>query len=164
MQVRPGRHDDLLSIARVAEAGFWESYAGLLKPDTIGRLLALDYAPSSVARRLLRGGVIVVEDDEGVAGFVDAIPGTQVIPVSAIAIDPMRRRQGFGKALIDEVLRRHEGLPLSADVLLGNLDGEAFLESLGFVPGEIVQGSLFDESVVERRWWRESDGGGIDGR
>ncbi len=162
MQVRPSRHDDLLSIARVAEAGFWESYTGLLKPDTIGRLLALDYAPSSVARRLLRGGVIVVEDDSGVVGFLDAVPSTHVIPVSAIAIEPSRRRRGFGRALIKEVLRRHRAVPLSADVLLGNFDAESFLERLGFVPGEIVQGSLFEESVVERRWWREPDRGKVD--
>jgi hypothetical protein len=41
-------------------------------------------------------------------------------------------------------------------VLLGNLDGERFYESQGFAPGEIIEGTLFDEDVVERRWWLPS--------
>src|SRR3990170_729249 len=153
MRVRPGRHEDLVAIGRVAGAGFWETYTGLLKPDTIGRMLAADYSPSAVARRLLRGGLVVAEEEAGIAGFVDAVPAGEAFGVSAIVTDPSRRRCGIGRALIGEVLRRHGALPLSADVLLGNLDAEGFFERLGFVPGEIVQVSLFEEEVVERRWW-----------
>jgi hypothetical protein len=44
-------------------------------------------------------------------------------------------------------------LPVCADVILGNLDGERFLEALGFVPGEVLEQDLLAEQIVVRRWW-----------
>jgi GNAT superfamily N-acetyltransferase len=155
MKVRPGRHEDVLAIGRVAEAGYWDSYTGLLHPETIGRMLATAYSPGAVSRRLLRGGVTVAEAEVGITGFLDAVPGENGLTVSAIATDPALRRRGIGRALVEAVVQHNGGVPLSADVLLGNLDGEAFFEHLGFVPGEVVPGAWFDEAIIERRWWRE---------
>jgi hypothetical protein len=155
MHVRSGIREDLLDIGRIAEAGFWDAYTGLLKPDTIGRMLMTDYSPSAVRRRLLRGGVVVSIEDGGLVAFVDAVPDAGSLQVSSIACEPYLRRRGHGSGLITEVRRQHPSLPLSADVLLGHFDAEAFFESLGFVPGEVVHRRLFDEDVVERRWWLE---------
>ena len=153
MRVRRGRHEDLLAIGRLAEAGYWGGYTGLLRPETIGRMLAAAYSPGAVSRRLLRGGVVVAEDDSGIAGFLDAVPADHGIDVSVIAIDPGSRRRGIGRALIEKATDHGRRAPLCADVLLGNLDAEAFFERLGLVPGEVVPGAWFDEDVVERRWW-----------
>ena len=161
MRVRAARHEDILPIGRVAEAGYWAGYRGLLKPATIGRLLATVFSPGAVSRRLLRGGIMVAEGNEGVSGFVDALPGENGVAVAAIATDPSQRRRGIGRALVDGVVERHAGLALSAEVLLGNLEGEAFFEGIGFVPGEVVPGAWFDEEVVERRWWREPGSAGL---
>jgi hypothetical protein len=38
-------------------------------------------------------------------------------------------------------------------VLLGCLPLEGYLEAQGFVPGEILNTTLFGEEIVERRWW-----------
>jgi len=164
MKVRRGRHEDLMAIGRLAEAGFRDGYAGLLRPQTIWRMLAATYSPGAVSRRLLRGGVVVAEDGSGVAGFLDAVPADHGVDVSVIAIDPVWRRRGIGRALVEGAKDPDGRAPLCADVLLGNLEAEAFFERLGFVPGEVVPGAWFDEDVVERRWWLEAqrnDHGGI---
>jgi GNAT superfamily N-acetyltransferase len=153
MQVRRAIRDDLLDIGRIAEAAFWDSYSGLLKPDTIARLLSRDYSPSSLRRRLLRGGVIVAVADDHIAGFADVQREDGAVRLAAISTEPVHQRIGVGRALVDDVRRPHPALPVCADVLLGNLDGERFYEALGFVPGEVINGTWFDEDVVERRWW-----------
>lgn len=159
MIVRRGRHDDLLAIGRLAEVGFWDGCAGLVRPETIGRLLATGYSPGAISRRLLRGGVVVAEGQgHGITGFLDAVAGERGLDVSVIAIDPESRRRGIGRALVEWAMDTGTPAPLCADVLLGNLDAEAFFERLGFVPGEVVPGAWFDEDVVERRWWRVAQG------
>jgi GNAT superfamily N-acetyltransferase len=153
MLVRRAVPADLPSISRVADAAHWETYAGLLKPDTIGRLLARDFSPAPLRRRLLRGGVLVAEEGASVVGFVDAVPGPHETRLAAIAIDPAHRLSGMGSALIESVRADRVDHPLFADVLLGNLESERFYEALGFAPGEVFPAALFDEEVIERRWW-----------
>jgi GNAT superfamily N-acetyltransferase len=136
MSVRHAGRADLLAIGRVAEASHWDTYTGLLKPDTIGRILQRDYSPAGV-----------------VVGFADAEAGASSIRLLAIATDPLHRRGGVAAAMLATIRERHPDLPVCADVLLGNLAGERFYEALGFAPGEILERRLFDEDVVERRWW-----------
>lgn len=156
MIVRKGSRDDLLGIGRVAEAAHWASYEGLLRPDTIGQLILRDFSPSVLGRRLLRGGVVVATASDEVVGFADGEIGSDALHVSAIATDPTRRRTGIGTALLFAVRSLSDSLPTASDVLLGNLEGERFYEVNGFVPGEVQHVSLFEEDVVERRWWREA--------
>lgn len=153
MTVRHAGRADLLAIGRVAEASHWDTYTGLLKPDTIGRILQRDYSPAALGRRLLLGGVVVAEEGGVVVGFADADAGESHLQLLAIATDPLFRRSGVAAAMLGAVRGRHPALPVCADVLLGNLDGERFYETLGFVPGEVLERRLFDEDVVERRWW-----------
>jgi GNAT superfamily N-acetyltransferase len=153
MRVRTAERRDLIAIRQVADAAYWDTYSGLLKPDTIGRLLIRDYSPSALRRRLLRGGLFVAERDGRILGFVDAILDPAEARVTMIATDPGHRRRGVATALFDAVRSLCPECPMRADVLLGNLDGERFYEALGFAPGEILHGGLFDEDVVERRWW-----------
>lgn len=153
MTVRQATRDDLLAIGRVAEASHWDTYTGLLKPDTIARMLQRDFAPSALRRRLLLGGMVVAEEDGLVVGFADADAEEGRLRLRAISTEPTRRRTGIAAAMLAALRSRHPRLPVCADVLLGNLDAERFYENLGFAPGEIINGTLFDEDVVERRWW-----------
>lgn len=159
MIVRPALRSDLIGIGRVSEAAHWASYDGLLRPDTIGRLLARDFGPGALARRLLRGGMRVVAVEAEVVAFVDGVSDDDSLAVDAIAVDPAWRRRGAGTALLAEAGRVEPRLPMTAAVLLGNLEGEGFYEANGFVPGEIAATDLFGQEVVERRWWRESQVG-----
>jgi len=153
MQVRRATRDDLAEIARVADAAFWDTYAGLLKPDTIARLLGRDYSSAALRRRLLQGGVLVAVAGDRLVGFAEITEEEALVRLAAISTEPVHRRVGVGAALVDEARRADPDLPVCADVLLGNLDGERFYEALGFVPGEVMQSTWIDEDVVERRWW-----------
>lgn len=159
MIVRPAVRSDLIQIGRVAEAAHWASYNGLLRPDTIGRLISRDFGPSRLARRLLRGGMSVIVVADEVLAFADGIVDGERVHVGAIAVEPEARRRGAGTALLRTLRDLAPLFPASADVFLGNVEGEGFYEANGFVPGEIVSSRLFDEEVVERRWWREADAG-----
>ena len=44
-------------------------------------------------------------------------------------------------------------LPMCSDVVLGHLAAETFFESIGFVPGEVIEDDLQGEHIVRRRWW-----------
>lgn len=156
MIVRAAQRSDLVEIGRVAEAAHWASYEALLRPDTIGRLLTRDFGPSQLARRLLRGQMSVITSLEEVIAFADGAGADDSIHVAAIAVAPQARRRGAGTALLRALQQIRPDLPISADVFLGNIEGEGFYEANGFVPGEIVSGRLFDEEVVERRWWKEA--------
>jgi len=154
MRVRPATRGDLLAIGRVADAAAWETYSGLLKPDTIGRLLSRDFSPAPLRRRLLRGGVKVADAGRGgILGFVDAELDRSRVQLNAISTEPAYRRGGIARVLLASVRASLPRLPICADVLLGNLDGERFYESQGFAPGEVIEGTLFGEDIVERRWW-----------
>jgi GNAT superfamily N-acetyltransferase len=156
MIVRTADREDLLGVGRVAEAAHWVSYDGLLRPEVIGRLLARDFSPSAIGRRLLRGGLLVATHDDEVVGFADGIDGADRLVVSAIATDPDHRRRGIGTALLAGLRSGAATLPPAIDVLLGHIEAEQFLEANGFAPGEIQQRDLFGEEVVERRWWAEA--------
>jgi GNAT superfamily N-acetyltransferase len=154
MRVRPATRGDLLAIGRVADAAAWETYSGLLKPDTIGRLLSRDYSPAPLRRRLLRGGVKVADAGRGeILGFVDSQRDRSSVVLNAISTEPAYRRGGVARTLLASVRVSSPRLPIYADVLLGNLDGERFYESQGFAPGEVMEGTLLGEDIVERRWW-----------
>ena len=153
MKVRRAVKDDLAEMATVAEAAYWDTYAGLLKPATIAGVLTRDYAPSSLRRRLLWGGRGVALGGARVRGFADVVFDDALIRVTAISTEPAHRRVGVGAALVEEVRHSHADLPVCADVVLGNLDGEQFYEALGFAPGEVLHRSWFGEDGVERRWW-----------
>lgn len=158
MLVRRAGRDDLLGIARVAEAGHWESYPGLLKPDTIARLLDRDYAPSALRRRLIGGGIVVAESGEALVGFADSVVEGGRIRLKVITTEPAHRRRGVARLLLEAIRELDESLPVCSDVLLGNLEGERFYEAHGFAPGEVIEGRLFDEDVIERRWWLAPQG------
>jgi hypothetical protein len=55
--------------------------------------------------------------------------------------------------LLAALRSRFPDLPVAADVLSGNVKGEAFYERRGFFPRETLEVDLFGEPVLERRWW-----------
>ena len=153
VKVRKATRGDLIEIGRVADAAHWGAYSGLLAPWTITRLLQRDFSPGPLKRRLMSGQVVVAESADSLVGFADAEVQPGSVRLTALSTDPECRRRGIGTALLAAVREMAPDLPVSADVLLGSLEVERFFESRGFVPGETLNGMLFDEPVVERRWW-----------
>jgi N-acetylglutamate synthase-like GNAT family acetyltransferase len=154
MEVREADRSDLIGIGRVIHAAFWESYGGLLAPETIADHLAVSYAPSVLKRRLLAGGLLVAVDGTGtVAGCAIREEDGDSVEVLTLAIDPAHRRRGVGHELLEVVHDAAGVRPLSMRILLGSIDGELFAEREGFVPGEVLEGEFHGQQVVQRRWW-----------
>ena len=154
MRVRRATREDLLGIARVADAAQWATYGDLLSPVTIEAMLRRDFSPGALRRRLLSGGMLVAETDEGqIVGFGHGVVTEGAIHLAALATDPEVRRRGVGSSLLRAIRDLDPSLPICADVLLGNEAGERFYEAAGFVPGEILQATIVGEPLVERRWW-----------
>lgn len=156
MHVRRARSSDLLEIARLVTADFWQAYDGLLGDEAIGRLFGARYSPTPLRRRLLEDGLLVAQKSDGLVGFVEVVDAGAVLEICAIDTAVAHRRQGVGRALVAAARGERSDRPVVADVMLGNLAAEGFFERLGFVPGEVVLGSRFDAEIVERRWWLES--------
>ena len=90
-------------------------------------------------------------------GYAEASIDDGAIPPPTPSTAPANLRRGVGRALVNHIRDLDERLPVCADVLLGNLAGEAFYERLGFVPGETVEHTMGEQAVVERRWWLGAD-------
>lgn len=158
MEVRRAGRGDLAAIARVAEAAHWDAYSGLLAPATVSELLRRDFSPGSLRRRLLSSRILVAEETGRVLGFAEAAVEGDHICLTGLAVDPKRRRVGVGARLLASVRDLAPDLPVSADVVLGCLAVEGYLEAQGFAPGEVLPTDLCGEQAVERRWWWSAPG------
>lgn len=153
MQVRRARRGDLLAIGRLADEAHWDAYTGLLTPGTISALIRRDFSPGSLRRRLLAGNLLVAEESGHLLGFADAAVENDRVCLRALASDPEDRGRGIAGRLLTAVQHLAPDLPVAADVVLGCLPVESYLESQGSAPGEVLETDLFGEQVVERRWW-----------
>ena len=153
VEVRRAGRGDLLAIGRVADAAHWDAYSGLLDSATIAALLRRDFSPGPLRRRLLSGRVQVAEEAGRLLGFADALMEGDHVRLTALAADPDARHGGVAARLLEAVRGLAPDLPVSADVLLGCLPVEGYLEAQGFVPGEILNTTVFGQQAVERRWW-----------
>jgi GNAT superfamily N-acetyltransferase len=144
------------AIRRIAHDAWRDTYAGMLRPDTIEWFLARAYSEERVALRIERHETWVAELDGSVAAYAETAIEPDRVTLVAIYADPAVRRVGLGSALLDAIVSTHPGLPVVADVLDGNRKGEPFYEAWGFEPRESVDEQLGDELVAERRWWRPS--------
>lgn len=152
---RAGRHH-LVGVSQVLHSAFYEAYSDLLRPETIAHVLAEDYSPSALKRRMLSGGLIVALDDDIVVGCGIAEIMEDHVDVPVLVVDPDHRHRGVGNSILQALRDLDASVPLCVNVLLGSIEGETFVESLGFVPGETIERLLGREQIVERRWWLEA--------
>jgi GNAT superfamily N-acetyltransferase len=154
--VRDATAADAPAIRSVADAAWHDTYRGLLATATIDAFVAAAYSIERLEQRIARHVVLVAEDGGTVVAFADGVAQPDRLTLGAIYARPDRRRQGAGRALLDELRRRFPDLPVAADVLAGNRAGEAFYERVGFAPRETIETELFGEAVIERRWWLDA--------
>jgi GNAT superfamily N-acetyltransferase len=154
--VRRATTDDGDAIRAVAASAWADTYAGLLTQQTIERFITLVYSPERVASRVTEHQFFVVDGDEGIVAFADAVDREDHVELQAIYALPELRGRGAGTALLTSLVELFPERTISADVVVGNRKGETFYERKGFVPGERLDVALFEEPVVERRWWRKA--------
>ena len=138
----------------VAAAGWRDTYAGLLKPETIESFIEGAYSAERVEARVSDDHFYVAEGPDGITAFVDALERDDRVELTAIYVLPEWRGQGAGTALLDVLAVLFPDRDISADVLDGNRKGEVWYERRGFSPRERLEATLLGEPVVERRWWR----------
>ncbi|CAN5606259.1 hypothetical protein BH23CHL10_BH23CHL10_13290 [soil metagenome] len=152
--VRRATTGDGPAVMGVAAAAWRDTYADLLKPETIESFIERAYSPERVASRITDDQFYVAEDATGIAAFADALEREDRLDLLAIYALPNRRHQGAGTALLGRLVAEFPRWDISADVVDGNRKGEVFYERRGFTPRERLEATLFGEPVVERRWWR----------
>jgi GNAT superfamily N-acetyltransferase len=155
--VRQAIAGDAPAIALVAAAAWRDTYAGLLRPDTIETFIERAYSIERLERRIDRDTFLLALRDDRVVAFCDAAEAASEagahVDLYAIYALPEVRGQGAGTALLTELRARFPSQSIAAEVLVGNRKGEVFYERRGFAPRERIDTELFGESVVERRWW-----------
>jgi GNAT superfamily N-acetyltransferase len=156
LTVRDAEADDASSVRGVAEAAWHDTYAGLLSASTIETFIDRAYSIDRLQRRIDRDTFLVVEDGGSITAFADAVVEEDRLNLAAIYALPEQRGHGAGTLLLNELRARFVGLPVSADVLVGNRKGEVFYEHRGFVAGETIEEDLFGEPAIERRWWLDA--------
>ncbi|MDQ3552846.1 MAG: GNAT family N-acetyltransferase [Chloroflexota bacterium] len=139
----------------MASAAWSDTYAGLLRAETIVAFLRSAYSPERLVTRITSNHLYVALDDGPVVAFADARVLPERIALEAIYALPQLRTHGAGTALLEALFAALPPLPMTADVVAGNRKGEIFYERRGFVPRETLPADLFGEAVVERRWWRD---------
>jgi len=154
VRVRRATSSDVPAIRTIAHAAWRDTYAGLLRDETIEWFLARGYSDERVALRVERHETWVAEADGIVAAFAETAVEPDRVTLVALYADPGARRVGLGTALLDAIVGAHPTLPIVADVLDGNRKGETFYEARGFEPRETLDEQLGGELVAERRWWR----------
>jgi GNAT superfamily N-acetyltransferase len=151
LTVRRAWPEDIEAIRAVAAAAWRDTYAGLLKPETIESFIAGSYSFERMEQRI--ASTFVAEDGPELIAFAGAVQLRDHVDLVAIYARPEWRGRGAGTLLLDAVQTAFPGQTISADVLDGNRKGEVFYETRGFVPRERLEAELFGEPVVERRWW-----------
>ena len=151
---------DAEAVRAVAMASWRDAYAGMLRSATIEAFFEGPYALVNVRARIVADDVLVIDGPNGIVAFADAVPEADRVFLDAIYVRPEHHRRGAGSALVDAVAARHPGLPIDANVLVGNRKGEPFYERQGFVPVATLNGELVGEPITERHWRRPARGVG----
>jgi len=141
-----------MEIGRLAHEVWWESYSGLVTSETINQVLDTEYSPSVIAERLLKHFCFLAVADGKTVGFAEGIPGED-----RVVLETLHCRTGgdveVGRLLVDRMHSLAPDLPMCSDIALGHLKAEALFESIGFSPGEVIEGQIAGEAIVRRRWW-----------
>lgn len=142
--VRPATIEDVPEIERVARDAWHDTYDDILGSDAVDTKLDEWYDPGALRESITdRRGVFFVAGEDPV-GFAQATPGDDVWHLGRIYVDPDRRGEGIGTALLDRVetaLDERGVTRYELAVLSENEIGIGFYESRGF--------ERFDERTVE---------------
>lgn len=132
MHIRPYQTTDWQAVCRVHDA------ARVYELEASGLAEAfLPLEETGAQEGLFDATLLVAEIDGAVAGFA----GYTDEELTWLYVDPVRFRQGIGRALVMAVLR-DAGKPLALDVLTGNAAALALYLSAGFTIIDTISGKL----------------------
>ena len=115
------------------------------KKQFLPLLLLADEQESMIDRYLDRGTMYVL-DDEGIKGAcVVSDEGNGILEIKNIAVYPSYQRRGYGKALIDFIIRKYRGKYSLLQLGRGESPSTiGFYEKCGFIRSHIVKDFFTD--------------------
>lgn len=158
MNVRDATAADVAGIQRVAERAWAADYD--MTKETVEAAVRDWYGDERVRAEVASDDspVIVAEEDGEVVGFTHGVVSQTegVGTVLRLYVDPDRRREGIGGALLSTIEERlaADSIRLQATVLAANEAGRRFYEESGYEEvGEaetVIGGERYPEVVLER--------------
>lgn len=77
--------------------------------------------------------ILTARSPEGPVGILVAGPATEGVEIRYLGVDPRDRRQGWGRRLLEAVVQRNAGVPVTAFVDARNFPAVQLYQQLGFV-------------------------------
>lgn len=133
--IRPIRVDEIDDVRRLLLAGGWSGMR--MEPGNLEELIANARAS------------VVALDDRRIVGFARAL-GDGVFNgyLSMLVVDPARRREGIGRALVEHVMGTNLDMTW---VLRARPDVQGFYEKLGFTRSTVAMERVRVEATVPGR-------------
>jgi GNAT superfamily N-acetyltransferase len=131
--IRPARLDEAETIVALLQRAFGQ-YRGKLRPESG----ALQETPETIRAVMRTGTILLAERGGRILGCVSVRRKDDCAYAGRLAVEPMERGIGVGRALLAEAeaLARRMGRDrLRVDVRLKLRDNRAFFRALGFVEG-----------------------------
>ena len=154
VEVRIATRSDLDEIDALSARAVAEAFAGVLPYGMTGKNGMGLFHGAPLKECLLAGDLLVGVDGSDRIEAVAMIHLTRDHAELLTALAPPHPSTNVSAAPFVAALRdRGCALPISGEVVLGNLPHEQFYESAGFVPGEVLEEEIAGQTVVRRRWW-----------
>jgi hypothetical protein len=154
VEVRIATRSDLDEIDALSARAVVEALAGVLPYGMTGKNGMEPFQGAPLKECLLAGDLLVGVDGSDRIEAVALIRLTQDHAQLLTALAPPHPSTNVSAAPFVTALRdRGCALPISGEVVLGNLPHERFYERAGFVPGEVLEEEIAGQTVVRRRWW-----------
>ena len=160
--VRAADPDDAGRLREIARSSFTTSYA--LSPDDIEGIVEVVFAEDALRERIESPDVrlFVGEDEDVVAGFVEASTDGEEGTVRWLHVDPERRGLGIGTALFERAVSEleEETGDVRAVTLASNTSAGSFFERLDLEQVGERQVEIGDLDAVEYVYAKTADGEG----
>jgi N-acetylglutamate synthase-like GNAT family acetyltransferase len=131
--IRPARAEEADAIVALIHRAFGQ-YRGTLRPESS----ALSESADSIRTAMKTGAILLAIRDDRILGCVSVHQKGDFAYAGRLAVEPMERSVGIGRALMAEAEALALGMGLArlrVDVRLKLRDNRAFFKALGFVEG-----------------------------
>jgi ribosomal protein S18 acetylase RimI-like enzyme len=117
---------DAQAIHQLAHQTWQPTYKDILAPDQIQYMLDQFYTPASLLQQMAEGQTFLLVKNQGepaaFASFSLLYPDEKIYKLNKLYIHPAQQGKGFGKLLLEEIVRRIQ--PLGATALDLNVHRE----------------------------------------
>ncbi len=156
VRIRPAGLHDLQAIAAIHAASWKDAYQGILPDDYLRQGVEADLERHWQTVEIRPDDVVLVAEDNGIAGFI-AVWCRQEPFIDNLHVDPARRSQGLGRALMAAAAAHLLGAGQSTAhlwVLEANRRALALYERLGGVRVETADKAVFGHSLpgIKVQW------------